>query len=156
MGVNFPDDVGERHDEIRETRQLGSAMETLAGLRALRAPNPTVGIHACLSAFNATHHCAMLRLEPDSYIVEMAEERGELLNSEVSIEPSEPLYRKAVDVMRRRMLANGATTRATRLVRALRLRYYALTEDYLSRRQQMVPCMAGWRSAHIGATERSD
>jgi len=150
------DEVGERHDEIRKTpRNWEHAMETLAGLRALRAPNLTVGIHTCLSAFNAHRfeeiHDAMLRLEPDSYIVEMAEERGELLNSEVTIEPSEPLYRKAVDVMRRRMLANGATTRATRLVRALRLRYYALTEDYLSRRQQMVPCMAGWMSAHIGA-----
>jgi MoaA/NifB/PqqE/SkfB family radical SAM enzyme len=150
------DDLGERHDEIRQTpKNWEHAMETYRGLRALAARNLTVGIHTCLSAFNAHRfeeiHDELLQLHPDSYIVEMAEERGELLNANEPIEPSEPLYRHAVGILRRRLLGEAAATRATRLVRALRLRYYALTEAYLSQRTQMVPCMAGWMSAHVGA-----
>ncbi len=153
------DDLGERHDEIRVTlNNWANAMETLSGLRALAAPNVTVGVHTCISAFNAHRfdeiHEGILALEPDSYIVEMAEERGELLNSLESIEPSPEHYKHAVQSLQERLRNADPNTKATRLVRALRLRYYKMTENYLdqgSRREQMVPCMAGWMSVHIGA-----
>ncbi len=149
------DELGERHDEIRQTPDnWKNAIETFHGLKSLGADNVTVGIHTCLSAFNADRfeeiHAELLRMEPDSLIVEMAEYRGELLNDD-SIEPSQPQYRRAVDSLIRRLRSERAATRATRLVRALRLRYYELTREYLLRREQMVPCMAGWMSAHVGA-----
>ncbi len=150
------DDLGERHNEIRQTPgNWDNAIETFNGLKGLGARNVTVGIHTCLSSFNADRfeeiHDELLKLSPDSLIVEMAEYRGELLNRGDEIEPTEKLYKRAVDTLIERLRAERAATRATKLVRALRLRYYELTRDYLARRQQVVPCMAGWMSAHVGA-----
>jgi len=150
------DEIGERHDEIRVTpHNWERAMETYRGLRALGARNVSLGIHTCLSRFNAARFEEIQRelvaLEPDSYIVEMAEGRGELLNLGDDIEPAEGLYRHAYRSLQDRLLVETPKTRAARIVRALRLRYYGLAEDYISRREQMIPCMAGWMSAHVGA-----
>jgi len=149
------DEIGERHDAIRRTpRNWELAMETYRGLRALRIPNLTVGLHVCISRFNAERfpeiHRALAALEPDSLIAEMAEARGELLNASADIAPSTAAYTRAIDELTvdlRRRRARGIP----RILRALRLEYYALTTEFLRRQEQIVPCMAGWMSAHIGA-----
>jgi MoaA/NifB/PqqE/SkfB family radical SAM enzyme len=150
------DDLGERHDEIRQHPDSWDlAMETFDGLRRLGLENLTVGIHTCISRFNAARfpeiQRLLLELQPDSYIAEMAEERGELLNAELDFEPSPEEYRRASHAISERMRRELPPTRAARIVRALRLRYYELVAEFPMHPEQAVPCTAGWMFAHVGA-----
>lgn len=150
------DDIGERHDAIRgHPGSYAAVTATHAALKELGHPNLTVGIHTCISRFNAERfpviQQTLVALQPDSYIAEMAEERGELLNSSLDFEPTPELYERASDAISHHMRSRRSGSNATRIVRALRLRYYALQSEYLRRREQAVPCTAGWMFAHVGA-----
>ncbi|HRS75353.1 MAG TPA: radical SAM protein, partial [Anaerolineaceae bacterium] len=75
------DGIGEQHDEIRKVPgNYKKTMATFQKLKALQIPNLAVGIHTVISQFNVDTFPGianeLLRLKPDAYITEIAEERG--------------------------------------------------------------------------------
>jgi MoaA/NifB/PqqE/SkfB family radical SAM enzyme len=156
IGINLSlDEIGARHDEIRMVPgNWDRAMETWAGLKDLqkRHQNLVLSIHTVISKFNIARFDAIypqLRaLEPDSYITEVAEERVELGTMGWDITPLADQYAPIADFLSaeaRRQPAKGLA----RITQAFRARYYQIAKRTLREKRQVIPCHAGWASAHI-------
>ena len=89
------------------------------------------------------------RWGPDSYITEMAENRVELSTMHKDISPSPDQYARAVDFLAGQMQKRRSRHPVARLVESLRLEYYELCKRYTVERAQIIPCYAGWASAHL-------
>jgi MoaA/NifB/PqqE/SkfB family radical SAM enzyme len=148
------DGLEAEHDDIRG---LGGnwerAMRTLEGLRPLkRYPNFVLGIHTVVSRFNVSRLPEIARglvaLGPDSYITEVAEERVELGTMGADITPSAGEYAQAATFLIRQIRGHRASGFA-RITQGFRAQYYALAARILAERRQVIPCYAGWASAHI-------
>jgi MoaA/NifB/PqqE/SkfB family radical SAM enzyme len=147
------DQVGEKHDELREVPgNYQKAMETYAALRELKYPNFTLGIHTVISQFNVNKipdiYRELIKLDPDSYITEIAEERVELGTMGASITPDKKDYDKAVDFLMER-IREKKFKGITRITQAFRLQYYQMVKDYLAEEKQIFPCYAGILSCQI-------
>jgi MoaA/NifB/PqqE/SkfB family radical SAM enzyme len=147
------DDLEENHDVIRGVPgNYVKSMETFKALKGLGAPNLSIGIHTVISKFNVSRipdiYERLITLRPDSYVTEIAEERGELDNIGSDITPQFKDYALAVDFLTD-ALREDHFNRVGRMTRALRLEYYALVKGILSQRRQMIPCYAGIASGHI-------
>jgi len=147
------DGIGERHDEIRNVPgNFERAMETFQGLKAVDAPNLSVGLHTVISVFNLHElheiYAFAQKLGPDSYVTEVAEERVELDTVDAGITPSAEDYARVIDFLsdRLRQQRFGGISRITQ---ALRLVYYDLVKRIMREERQVIPCYAGWLSAHI-------
>jgi len=150
------DAVGERNDEIRGYKKdYELATRTFRELKALRAPNLTVGIHSVVSTHNVHDFPgiadALMELGPDHYIAEPAEERVELQTIGAGITPSGAEFDRAIGHLETR-LRERKDDGIPALTRALRLVYYGLARETLRRQEQVVPCYAAIASAHIAAT----
>ncbi len=154
LGINLSlDGIGEEHDRIRNVPgNWERAMETYRALRAIRHPTLILSIHTVISRYNVGRMGeiarALLSLNPDSYITEVAEEREELHTIGLPITPSPQEYRRAVrevlEAIRERKFAG-----LPRLTQAFRQEYYRLTGRILEEKRQVIPCYAGWASGHI-------
>jgi MoaA/NifB/PqqE/SkfB family radical SAM enzyme len=123
-------------------------------LKELNRPNLTVGVHSVISRFNVDHFPELhefvtTQMRPDSFIFEIAEERTELGTVGAGITPRCEGYAQAVDRMSQRSRLETHHGRS-RFIQAFRREYYKLTEAFLQTGRQMIPCYAGWASAHIG------
>lgn len=150
------DAVGERNDEIRGYRRdYELATRTFRELKALRAPNLTVGIHSVISTHNVHDFPAiadeLMSLGPDHYIAEPAEERVELQTIGTGITPSGPDFDRAIGHLEAG-LRERRNDGIPALTRAIRLVYYGLARETLRRQEQVVPCYAAIASVHIAAT----
>ena len=147
------DDIRERNDLIRGVPgSYERATATFKALKAIQAPNLTVGIHTVISIYNVHRipeiYDHLQTLGPDSYITEIAEERHELGTINSGITPGLEEYARAVDFLVSRMKQTGYR-RVGRLTRAFRMEYYNLVKDILRQKRQVIPCFAGFASAHI-------
>ena len=93
------DEIEERHDAIRGVPgNYRKALKTYAALKAIDAPNLTVGLHTVISKFNAQRipeiYAHLRALKPDSYVTEIAEERAELGTIGAEITPSVQYIRR--------------------------------------------------------------
>jgi sulfatase maturation enzyme AslB (radical SAM superfamily) len=98
------DGIENQHDEIRNVPgNYKKAISTFSGLKALKLPNLSVGIHTVISRFNVESFSSianeLMRLKPDSYITEIAEERVDLDTIGADITPSLVSYKSAVDYL---------------------------------------------------------
>lgn len=148
------DEVGERNDFIRGVPgSYDRATETFRTLKALGLSNLTVGIHTVISRYNVHRvpeiYEHMQSLDPDSYITEIAEERRELGTIGAGITPGAEDYARAADFLVSRMKESRDYRRVGRLTRAFRMQYYEVVKDVLRQRRQVMPCFAGFASAHI-------
>ena len=154
IGINLSlDDVGEGHDRIRNVPgNWQRAMETYRRLKALKHPNLTISIHTVISTLNVRDipriYEGLMALEPDSYITEIAEERGELGTVGLAITPSPQEYAQAAGFLIQR-LAEHRFAGFARITQAFRAEYYRLAQRILFERRQVIPCYAGWASGHI-------
>ena len=148
------DEVGEAHDAIRGfPGNWERAMETYKALYALREePNFTLGIHTVISNFNVDRfqeiYRELIRLEPDSYITEIAEQRFELGTMDEPITPGLEKYGKAIDFLIGEMHKKKQKGVA-RIAQAFRLEYYEMVKKYLHKGEQIIPCFAGITSCQI-------
>lgn len=148
------DGWGEDHDRIRGVPGgFERAMETYRRLRALEAPNLTLGVHSVVSRFNAAsvphlYRCVHDELAPDSYITEIAEEREELGTVGAEITPSPDAYDRAIEGLVH-LQSRHAGSGLGQVTWAFRRRYYQLVQRWLRERRQMLPCYAGWASGQI-------
>ena len=149
------DAVGERNDVIRGLKgDYEKASETLRALKALQAPNLTVGLHSVISRHNVREFPAiadhLMKLGPDQYIVEPAEERIELQTIGTGITPRADDLDAALSHVEGRLRSrHGAGLPA--LTRAIRLVYYRLARETVRRKEQVIPCYAAIASVHIAA-----
>jgi MoaA/NifB/PqqE/SkfB family radical SAM enzyme len=151
------DGIGAKHDHIRGVLGNFEKFEhTLAALLELRdrVPNLAVGIHTVISTFNVANLEEILAYADssgaDQFITEIAEPRVELDTVGLPITPAKEDYRRAID----RLIAHVEQRRyrgIARVTEAFRIRYYQLVKRILDEGDQVMPCYAGWASAHIYA-----
>ena len=149
------DGVGAEHDRIRGVEgNYDRTVRTFSSLKKLKLPNLSVGIHSVVSVHNIRNfpqiYEQLSALHPDSYVTEIAEERRELLTIGSSITPAVEEYSKIVDFLVKRLAADHFS-KAGVLTRALRAEYYRLAREILTRKKQVIPCFAGYASAHIAS-----
>jgi len=159
VGINLSlDGVGKQHDDIRGVPGAWDrAMQTYRALRELERPNLVLGIHTVVSRFNVadlpTIYEELAALEPDSYITEVAEERVELGTVGAAITPTPDEYDRAaaflIEQLRRRLPQDQGVRGLARVTRAFRVQYYGLAARILREQRQVIPCYAGWSSAHV-------
>jgi radical SAM protein with 4Fe4S-binding SPASM domain len=150
------DDLGESHDAIRGHRQsFANVMRAFRFARELQRSyrHVVVGIHTVISKLNVERIAEisreLLALDPDSYICEVAENRVELGTMEKDITPSAEQFAPVARLLQERIRQRPAANPTARLVQALRLQYYNLVGAILREQRQVIPCYAGWASAHI-------
>jgi len=143
----------EEHDKIRQVPgNFEKTLKTYRALKELALKNLTVGIHTVISGYNVRDfreiYKKLTSLEPDSYIVEMAEEREELSTKGSDISPSPEDYGEAIyfllDEINKKKFA-----RVSRLTQSFRRVYYELSKDTLYKEKQIIPCYSGIISAQI-------
>jgi MoaA/NifB/PqqE/SkfB family radical SAM enzyme len=168
IGLNLSlDGIGAEHDAIRGVPgNWERALETWARLKEIQKtrPNLLLSVHTVVSRFNQDRfrqiYDGLQFLRPDSYITEVAEERVELGTVGWEITPEPDAYAPIADFLskqaraapaRRRLSLRGVArfTRVTAFGQAFRAQYYQLAKRVLAERTQVIPCYAGWASAHI-------
>ncbi|MGD9899907.1 MAG: radical SAM protein [Calditrichaceae bacterium] len=148
------DEIGEEHDRIRGyPGNWERAMKTYKELNRLRKhPNFTLGIHTVISNFNVERfpeiYKELIKMEPDSYITEIAEERVELGTMDEPITPEHEQYFAAIDFLKTEMKKNKLFGVA-RIARAFRFEYYEMVKKFLLQQKQIIPCFAGIASCQI-------
>jgi MoaA/NifB/PqqE/SkfB family radical SAM enzyme len=156
IGINLSlDGIGDEHDDIRGVEgNWKLSMETWKQLKALQArySNLVLTVHTVISRFNV-HRFRQIQeglafLEPDSYITEVAEERVELDTVGWGITPKPHDYDEIADFLSQQARQAPAKGIA-RFTQAFRAQYYQLAKRVLHEREQVIPCYAGWASAHI-------
>ncbi len=148
------DEVGKKHDEIRGfPGNWERALKTYQALKELkRFPNFTLGIHTVISVFNVKRfpevYQELMKLQPDSYITEIAEERVELNTMGAQITPTAEEYAQAIDFLISEM-KNKQLKGLANVARSFRIEYYQLVKQFLQTKQQVIPCYAGVASCQI-------
>jgi MoaA/NifB/PqqE/SkfB family radical SAM enzyme len=147
------DHIGEKHDEIRGIKNnFQKAMKTYQSLRSLNYKNLALGIHTVISKYNVKDfemiYEYLVALKPDSYITEIAEQRVELGTIGLDITPSLDDYSHAVNFLCDRIKQRGFKG-ISQITQAFRLQYYNLVKQILREKRQVLPCYAGFASAHI-------
>ena len=156
IGINLSlDGLEEEHDDIRGVEgNWKLSLETWAKLKALqsRYSNLVLTIHTVVSRFNSHRfheiYAGLNQLAPDSYITEVAEERVELDTVGWGITPLAEEYDEIADFLSKQARQAPAHGIA-RFTQAFRAQYYQLAKRVLHERDQVIPCYAGWASAHI-------
>jgi MoaA/NifB/PqqE/SkfB family radical SAM enzyme len=152
------DAVGDKHDEIRGVKgNFESFMDTYNSLFSMKKefPNLILGVHSVLSVFSLNNYAEtyefVRRLQADSYILEVAEERTELFNQGSQVTPSSvklaPVISAQKERVKRDYLNKGQFL--TRLIQASRLEYYEAVPEILEKRRQLQACYAGFASCQI-------
>lgn len=147
------DGIGEQHDRIRgRPGAYEKAMSTYQQLKAIDAPNLTRGIHTVVSKLNVddfeTIHTHLAKLEPDSLICEVAENREELFTVRHDITPDADEFARAVEVMLKEM-ASRRPKGLARLLAAFRKIYQQNAVKIVRDKRQYPACQAGFMLAHI-------
>ncbi len=147
------DGIEEKHDHIRNVKDnFKKALKTYEALRALDYHNLNIGVNTVISKYNI-HDIPQIysyfkEKNPDSYITEIAEERVELDTIGSRITPSIEDYTKAINFV------IGATGQKkysgiSKMTQTFRFEYYNHVKKILRAKQQVIPCYAGFASAHI-------
>jgi len=150
------DGIGEKHDNIRNLKNsFENLLKTYRSLKKIKNPRLTIGIHSVISKLNhrdipEIYEFVMRELDPDSYITEIAEKRTELENFDLDVFPDPEDYASAVDFLIEKTEKKKAKG-LSKITRALRKNYYALAKETLRKKEQVIPCYAGFASAQITA-----
>ncbi len=147
------DEIEAKHDFIRGVKgNYSKALETFSGLKNLGASNLSVGIHTVISKYNVERipqiYGELIKLNPDSYITEIAEERVELGTIGSAITPEYTDYVRAVDFLVKE-LENLPLKKIGKITKAFRLQYYEMVKRLLKEKKQQIPCYSGFASAQI-------
>ena len=142
------DGIGAKHDKIRGIKgNFNKTMETIERLNKLKKkyPNLHVGLGTVISKFNLKDIKEtadfVKKLNVDTYINEMAEQRSELFNLTDKITPSAKEYEEAIKVFSNTTKDIMKKSRfLDRMVLSLRLAYYELAVRILKEEKQVIPC----------------
>ncbi len=147
------DGIEDQHDQIRNVPgNYKKVISTFQKLKALPYKNLSVGIHTVISKFNVDTFPAianhLMKMHPDSYITEIAEERVELDTMGADITPSVLSYKSAIDYLIHR-IKNDHYSGMSKITMAFRIEYYNLVKKIMRDKRQIIPCYSGVASAQI-------
>jgi len=147
------DGIEEQHDAIRNVPgNFKKVISTFNKLKALQYPNLSVGIHTVISKLNVDTFPgianSLMKLHPDSYITEIAEERVELDTMGTDITPSVLAYKSAIDYLIHR-IKHDRFKGMNKITMAFRIEYYNLVKRIMRDKRQIMPCYSGIASAQI-------
>jgi len=145
------------HDRIRGVPgNFRKVMDTIKRLQALQKEysNLHVGLGTVISVFNYDKIPEIAdfvqKLNVDTYINEIAEERYELLTVGKGITPDAKKYNKAIEYFSKKIKEDMRNKRRlARFMLAFRLVYYKLVVDILRTKTQVIPCYAGVSNFHM-------
>ncbi|MGE9294005.1 MAG: radical SAM/SPASM domain-containing protein [Puniceicoccales bacterium] len=153
------DAVGEKHDVIRGVKgNFDRLLKTIEKLKDVqkRHPNLYIGLGTVISNFSIDHLPEtaeyVRKLNVDSYISEIAEQRSEMSNTDDPITPSAERYAEAIQYFKnetRKELKNKPLL--SRLTMSMRLVYYDLVVQILKKEKQVIPCYGGITNAHMNS-----
>ncbi|MFQ5673184.1 MAG: radical SAM/SPASM domain-containing protein [Nitrospinales bacterium] len=151
------DGVGSMHDEVRGVKgNFDKLLRLVAGLKELQKgrTNLHVGLGTVVSRFNIKHLREIMdyadKLDVDSYISEVAENRDEMFNTEDNIAPSPDEFKIAMREFKTAIHSRLSRKKGlARITDAFRLVYYDLTADILNRKKQVIPCYGGISNVHV-------
>jgi MoaA/NifB/PqqE/SkfB family radical SAM enzyme len=149
------DAIGEKHDKIRNFNGcFNKVISTYNSLSIMRNKNFSLGIHTALSKYNTGNFPGILsmimKMGPDSYIIEYAQKRVELNNLDGDFSAQVKDYIKCIEELRR-IQCKIKTNWMTKVIKVMRNQYYGLTESILLGAKQILPCFAGFSCAHISS-----
>lgn len=147
------DEIGSRHDEIRGVKDnFKYVINTFHALKNLNSKNLIVGIHTVISRYNVKNFSNIfdyiISLKPDSYIVEIAQERVELDTVGTYIAPTKEEYISAINILSN-SIKKQRYSGLVKLIQLFRLEYYELTKHILIENRKFITCYAGFASAQI-------
>jgi MoaA/NifB/PqqE/SkfB family radical SAM enzyme len=153
------DGVGEAHDLIRGVPgNFLRLMDTLERLKKLRDTRKGlhVGVGTVISRFNAGNLPEIIRfagsLGVDTYINEVAEERGEFFNLGSGITPEGADYGEIMETFKRAVRSGMKGMKLlSRITTAMRLVYYDIVTEYLKTGRQVIPCYAALLNVHVNS-----
>lgn len=147
------DEIGEKHDEIRQIKgNYEKVTQTYKKLREIKSKNLVIGIHSVISVFNVERfpeiYKELIKLNPDSYITEIAEERNELMTIGTNITPPLEKYKIAINFLISQ-IKQRQWKGIAKILESFRVRYYKMVIKFLETKTQGIPCFAGIASAQI-------
>lgn len=155
--INFSlDGLAEKHDKIRNLENsFSNLLQSYTSLKKIKNPRLTIGVHSVISKLNfetfpEIYKFVEEKLNPDSYITEIAEIRTELDNKNLEVFPDEKEYAKAINFLLKK-IENKPARGFSKITRALRINYYKMTKEVLRKKTQIIPCYAGFASGQISA-----
>lgn len=141
------DCVNSKYDEIRGVKCFNEVMKTYNQLSSIK--NLSVGLHTVISKFNINYineiRDLIIKLNPDSYIFQIAENRTELQNISSKIVPKTNEYLQAVNNLNKIPKTIKNISKTTQF---LRKKYHKNTKNVLLN-SKGIACYAGIASAHI-------
>jgi radical SAM protein with 4Fe4S-binding SPASM domain len=152
------DGIGKRHDEIRGyPKNFKNFLLTYNRLKEMQAEIPKfkIGVHTTISKYNIANFFEIYeyvkKLNPDTFIFEIAEERREFLNIGNKITPSLFQYKQLIHKVENLIKEDYLKSRMdiTRFIQAFKLQYYNLSAKTLQMKKQIIPCYAGFNSCQI-------
>jgi len=152
------DGVGEKHDEIRGIAgNFDRLIDTFQRLMKLKEEfrNLSIGVHSVISRYNVDQVLHLYefvrRLDPDSYITEVAEKRAELFTMNCDIVPDLGSYAETINVISKEVKKDYSRSKSfvSKLIQAFRVEYYQIVTQELWIHRQIVPCYAGYASCQI-------
>lgn len=145
------DGVGKQHDKIRGVKgSFDLVLMTFKELKKIRNPRLTLGINTVISKYNVNSFKKIYAyverdLAPDSYVVEIAENRAKLCNLELEVTPSVEEYKNVLFFLIKQ-LRKQRRSGISDIIRRIRLRYY---ESLLL--NKFPPSFEGIASAYVMA-----
>ena len=151
------DGIGEKLDEIRGAEgNFENVLDTVARLKEIQKdyPNLHVNLGTVISNFNVDDIVEISdyahKLDVDSYINEIAEQRSELFTLNEPITPTAEKYERAVEYFSSEIRRDiKSKSKLSRYTQSFRLVYYDIVVRTLREKRQVLPCYAGISNVHI-------
>ena len=151
------DGIGGKHDEIRGVKgNFEKVLDTVTRLKEIQKdyPNLQVNLGTVISNFNVDDIVEISdyahKLDVDSYINEIAEQRSELFTLNEPITPTAKKYEQAIEYFSSEILEDiKSKSKLSRYTQSFRLVYYDIVVQTLRKKRQVLPCYAGISNAHI-------
>ncbi len=148
------DHIGQDNDNLRGLNgNFELFRETIRNLKKLQNKNFTLGIHTVISKYN----CKMITqiydyvkntFNPDSYIVENAQIRTELMNEKLCIMPEREDLLESINFFIAK-LKKDRYKKMGKMIRAFRLNYYSSVRQFIQTGRMPYKCYAGFSSCQI-------
>jgi len=151
------DGIGKKHDEIRGVKgNFEKVLDTVTRLKEIQKdyPNLQVNLGTVISNFNTDNIVEISdyahKLDVDSYINEIAEQRSELFTLNEPITPTPEKYEQAIEYFSSEIREDiKSKSKLSRYTQSFRLVYYDIVVQTLREKRQVLPCYAGISNAHI-------
>ncbi len=148
------DGIGPAHDKIRGLPgSFDRVIETFQLLKDLGIENMRVGFHTVISVFNAKNVLDLMEYAkvfgPDHHRFEVAQSRAELNVRNEELAPTAEEYESIILQILERTPEGGGDL-VSDLIDLFRREYYEYSVEALYRKEQALPCYAGFASAQIG------